>query len=153
MSLVKKITAKQARVGVIGLGYVGLPLVIEFCRAGFTVTGFDVDEKKIASLRRRESYIRHIDSSLLKKEINGNFTPTTDFKCLAEVDCILICVPTPLDRNREPDMRYVFNTTQAIAKYLRPGQLVVLESTTYPGTTDGDMRKILEADGMKAGRE
>ena len=153
MSLVEKITAKQAHIGVIGLGYVGLPLVIEFCRAGFTVTGFDVDEKKVAALRRRESYIRHIDSSLLKKEINGNFTPTTDFKCLAEVDCILICVPTPLDRNREPDMRYVFNTTRVIAKYLRPGQLIVLESTTYPGTTDGDMRKILEADGMKAGRD
>ena len=153
MSLVEKIIAKKARVGVIGLGYVGLPLVIEFCRAGFTVTGFDVDEKKVASLRRRESYIRHIDSSLLKKEINGNFTPTTDFKSLAEVDCILICVPTPLDRNREPDMRYVFNTTRVIAKYLRPGQLVVLESTTYPGTTDCDMRKILEADGLKAGRD
>jgi UDP-N-acetyl-D-glucosamine dehydrogenase len=153
MSLVEKIIAKKARVGVIGLGYVGLPLVIEFCRAGFTVTGFDVDEKKVASLRKRESYIRHIDSSLLEKEINGNFTPTTDFKSLGEVDCILICVPTPLDRNREPDMRYVFNTTRAIAKTLRPGQLVVLESTTYPGTTDGDMRKILEADGLKAGRD
>src|SRR5512147_1776250 len=111
MSLVEKITAKKARVGVIGLGYVGLPLVIEFCRAGFTVNGFDVDEKKIAALRRKESYIRHIDSSLLKKEINGNFKATSDFALLAETDCIIICVPTPLDRNREPDMRYVFNTT------------------------------------------
>ena len=110
-------------------------------------------KRRSRALRRRESYIRHIDSALLAKEINGNFTPTTDFKCLAEVDCILICVPTPLDRNREPDMRYVFNTTRVIAKYLRPGQLIVLESTTYPGTTDGDMRKILEADGMKAGRD
>jgi len=130
MTLLEKIASKNARVGVIGLGYVGLPLVIEFCRAGFTVTGFDVDEKKIAALRRRESYIRHIDSSLLAREINGNFTPTSDFERLAEVDCILICVPTPLNRNREPDMRYVFNTGRTIARHLRRGQLVVLESTT-----------------------
>ena len=151
MTLLEKIASKHARVGVIGLGYVGLPLVIEFCRAGFTVTGFDVDEKKIAALRRRESYIRHIDSSRLAGEINGRFTPTSDFSRLAEVDCILICVPTPLNRNREPDMRYVFNTGRTIARHLRAGQLVVLESTTYPGTTDGDLRGILEASGLKAG--
>src|SRR5512145_2698966 len=99
MTLIERIGSRKAKVGVIGLGYVGLPLVIEFCRAGFTVTGFDVEEKKIAARRKRESYIRHIDSSVLEKEINGNFTPTTDFKALAEMDCILICVPTPLDRN------------------------------------------------------
>ena len=153
MSLIEKINARQARVGVIGLGYVGLPLVIEFCRAGFTVTGFDVDETKVAALRRRESYIRHIDSSVLQKEINGNFTPTSDFDLLAGVDCILICVPTPLNRNREPDMRYVFNTGRTIARRLRRGHLVVLESTTYPGTTDGDLREILEASGLKAGAD
>jgi len=151
MKLLEKINSRKARVGVIGLGYVGLPLVIEFCRAGFAVTGFDVDEKKIAALRRRESYIRHIDSSRLAGEINGRFTPTSDFSRLAEVDCILICVPTPLNRNREPDMRYVFNTGRTIARHLRAGQLVVLESTTYPGTTDGDLREILEASGLKAG--
>jgi len=153
MTLLEKVTSRQARVGVIGLGYVGLPLVIEFCRAGFTVTGFDVDEKKVAALRRRESYIRHIDSSLLRKEINGNFTPTSDFDLLSQMDCILICVPTPLNRNREPDMRYVFNTGRTIARRLRKGQLVVLESTTYPGTTDGDLREILEASGLKAGED
>jgi len=153
MPLIDKINAKHARVGVIGLGYVGLPLVIEFCRAGFQVTGFDVDEKKIEALRRRESYIRHIDASVLRKEINGNFTPTSDFGLLARVDCILICVPTPLNRNREPDMRYVFNTGRTIARHLRRGQLVILESTTYPGTTDGDLQEILEASGLKAGED
>ncbi len=151
MSLLEKISSRKARVGVIGLGYVGLPLVIEFCRAGFTVTGFDVDEKKVAALRRRESYIRHIDSSLLRNEINGNFIPTSEFGLLSQVDCILICVPTPLNRNREPDMRYVFNTGRTIARHLRKGQLVILESTTYPGTTDGDLREILETSGLKAG--
>jgi UDP-N-acetyl-D-glucosamine dehydrogenase len=151
MSLLEKIQSKQARVGVIGLGYVGLPLVIEFCRAGFKVTGFDLDEKKVEMLRKGESYIRHIDSSILKNEVNGRFSATADCSRLAETDCILICVPTPLNRNREPDMRFVFNTGRTIAQYLRKGQLVILESTTYPGTTDEDLRQILETSGLKAG--
>jgi UDP-N-acetyl-D-glucosamine dehydrogenase len=95
MSLLERIQSKQARVGVIGLGYVGLPLVIEFCRAGFTVTGFDVDERKVEMLKRGESYIRHIDSSILARELNSRFTATADCALLAQMDCILICVPTP----------------------------------------------------------
>ncbi len=153
MPLIDKIKDKTAKIGVIGLGYVGLPLVIEFCRAGFDVSGFDVDERKISMLLQGKSYIRHIDSAVLAKDLKERFRPTTDFSALRERDCIIVCVPTPLNANREPDMRFVFDTTRTIAKYLRPGQLIVLESTTYPGTTDGDMRAILEADGLKAGAD
>ena len=150
MSLVEKINRKQARVGIIGLGYVGLPLVIEFCRAGFPVTGFDVDPEKTAMLSRGESYIKHIASGRIRPFAHL-LVATTNFSKLADMDCIIICVPTPLNRNREPDMSYVFNTTKTIAKYLRKGQLVALESTTYPGTTDEDMKAILEDTGLSAG--
>jgi UDP-N-acetyl-D-glucosamine dehydrogenase len=153
MPLISKIKDKTATIGVIGLGYVGLPLVIEFCRAGFSVTGFDVDEQKVSLLRQGKSYIRHIDPPILANEFAERFRPTTDFSFLQDMDCIIVCVPTPLNRNREPDMQYVFTTTQMIAKYLRQGQLIVLESTTYPGTTDGEMREILEATGLKAGMD
>ena len=161
MDLIKRIIDKEAKIGVIGLGYVGLPLVIEFCRAGFHVTGFDVDGEKITMLRDGKSYIRHIDASRLAKgsglRADGTaeliFTPTNDFSLLTDVDCILMCVPTPLNRYREPDMSYVFNTARMVAKYLRKGKLVVLESTTYPGTTDEDMRAILEESGLKAGED
>ncbi|NPU84670.1 MAG: nucleotide sugar dehydrogenase [Syntrophaceae bacterium] len=144
---------KTATIGVIGLGYVGLPLVIEFCRAGFNVMGFDVDEQKISMLRQGKSYIKHINPAILVRDFGDRFRPTSDFSLLRDMDCILVCVPTPLNRNREPDMQYVFNTTRTIATYLRRGQLIVLESTTYPGTTDGDMRKILETTGLKAGED
>ena len=152
MTLLQMINEKKARIGVIGLGYVGLPLVIEFCKAGFRVTGFDVDPKKVDSLKKGKSYIKHIPASRLALTASL-FTPTNDFARLSAMDCIVICVPTPLSRNREPDMSYVFNTTDMIAKYLKKGQLVVLESTTYPGTTDGDMRAILEKTGLKAGKD
>lgn len=154
MDLIKKIKTKKAKIGIIGLGYVGLPLVIEFIRAGFNVTGFDNDPEKIKLLRHGKSYIRHIDISSIAKNRDANtFTPTSDFSLLADVDCIIICVPTPLNINREPDMTYIFNTSDIIARYLHKGQLVVLESTTYPGTTDGDMKKILEKTGLKAGKD
>ena len=153
MKLLDKLNHKSARLGVIGLGYVGLPLVIEFCKAGFKVTGFDNDYKKVASLKQGKSYIKHIELSSISKELSANFIPTTDFSKLSDVDCIIICVPTPLNENREPDMTYVFNTTETIAKHLRKGQLIILESTTYPGTTDEDMRTILERTGLKAGKD
>lgn len=153
MNLLTKINSKSAKIGVIGMGYVGLPLVIEFCRGGFPVTGFDIDVQKISLLREGKSYIRHIDSSILKNEISGKFHPTDDFALLSEMDCILICVPTPINKNREPDMRYVFDTAKKIAEFLRKDQLIVLESTTYPGTTDQDMRAILEKTGLKAGKD
>lgn len=153
MNLLAKIDSKSARIGVLGLGYVGLPLVIEFCRAGFSVCGFDLDETKVNMLTAGESYIRHIDLNVVQNELKGRFVATADFSKLADMDCIIICVPTPLNKNREPDMRYVFNTAQTIGKYLREGQLVVLESTTYPGTTDQDVRAILEESGLCAGRD
>lgn len=152
MDLIAKIESRSARVGVIGLGYVGLPLVIEFCKAGFVVAGFDVDGKKVETLKQGKSYIKHIDSTLLAPHAS-RFTPTSDFSLLSEMDCIVICVPTPLNRNREPEMTYVFNTAKTIAGRLRKGQLIVLESTTYPGTTDEDMRNILEEKGLKAGED
>lgn len=134
--LLAKIKSKQAVVGVMGLGYVGLPLVREFCSSGFKVVGFDVDERKIRALRTGKTYIKHLPAeyfhALIKK---GRFSPTTDMARLGEADAVLICVPTPLDKMRDPDLFYVEATTDAIARTLRPGQLVVLESTTYPGTT------------------
>lgn len=152
MNLIEKITTRTAIVGVIGLGYVGLPLVIEFCNAGFRVIGFDIDEEKVKILSQGGSYIRHIPKERIQQCLDA-FTPTTDFSRISEVDCIIICVPTPLNKYREPDMTYVFETGRVIARYLRPGQLVVLESTTYPGTTDEDLRRILEESGFIAGRD
>ena len=151
MTLENKITARTAKIGVIGLGYVGLPLVIAFCKAGFKVTGFDVDEEKVTMLSYGRSYIRHIDLNALDEDTLQRFTPTSDFALLRDMDCIIVCVPTPLNKYREPDMSYVFKTTESIAEHLQEGQLVVLESTTYPGTTDGEMREILERAGLKAG--
>ncbi len=154
MDLLKKIKNRSAVVGVIGLGYVGLPMIIEFGKAKFEVIGFDLDEKKVKKLNEGRSYIKHIPSEevkLLKK--NGNFKATADFSLLKDVDCIIVCVPTPLTRHMEPDLSYVLNTTETIAKHLKKGKLIVLVSTTYPGTTDEDMRSILEATGMKAGQD
>ena len=147
---VSRIRSKDARIGVIGLGYVGLPLVFEFCRSGFHVTGFDIDADKVRLLKEGRSYIEHIDASHIR-ECSKSFIATTDFSGLAEMDCIIICVPTPLNKYREPDLSYVFNTTETIARYLRKGHLISLESTTYPGTTDEDMRTILERSGLRAG--
>ncbi|MDQ7786916.1 MAG: nucleotide sugar dehydrogenase [Thermodesulfovibrionales bacterium] len=152
MDLMQKIKTKDARIGIIGLGYVGLPLSLAFCRAGFQVSGFDVDQRKVELLREGRSYIKHIPAARIKEQ-RGCFTPTADFSLLQKMDCIILCVPTPLDKNREPDMTYVFKTTETVAQYLRKGQLVVLESTTYPGTTDEDMRAILERKGLRAGKD
>lgn len=152
--LLQDIDKRTASVGVIGLGYVGLPLVIEFIGAGFRVRGFDLDEKKIRLLKQGKSYIKHIQSEkILSMNKTGRFLPVADFSKIKETDCIIICVPTPLNEYREPDISYVINTTETIARYLRPGHLISLESTTYPGTTDEDMRPILEKKGLKAGHD
>lgn len=152
MELIDKIVSREARIGIIGLGYVGLPLVIAFSEAGFLVNGFDVDPEKVSRLQRGESYIKHIPASRIERCL-GSFTPTTDFSLLSQTDCIIICVPTPLSKHREPNMSFVHDTARSIAANLRPGQLIVLESTTYPGTTDDDVRAILEATGLAAGRD
>jgi UDP-N-acetyl-D-glucosamine dehydrogenase len=152
--LERKIKNKTARVGVIGLGYVGLPLVKAFLRAGFRVTGFDIDQRKIQFLNKGRSYIRHISTAELKRFLSRRtFTATGDFRRLRNMEAIIICVPTPLDHHRNPDLSYVLNTTRAISRQLARGQLVVLESTTYPGTTEEDMLPILEESGLRAGRD
>lgn len=141
-------------VGIYGLGYVGLPLVFAFVDKGFQVLGFDIDEKKIDALRAGKSYMKHIpDSAVSDVNASGLFTPTSDFSRSGEADALLLCVPTPLTPQREPDMTYIESTARAIAPYLRKGQMVVLESTTYPGTTDELLRGILEDTGLKAGAD
>jgi UDP-N-acetyl-D-glucosamine dehydrogenase len=150
--LYRRYAGRAATVGVIGLGYVGLPLVGAIAGAGFGVVGFDVDAEKVAMLNAGRSYIRHIpDASIAALVTGGRFRAVTDFAALGQVDAVLICVPTPLTRHREPDLSYISGTTEAIAPYLRRGQLIVLESTTYPGTTREVMLPILERGGLKSG--
>ncbi len=145
---------RKASVGIIGLGYVGLPLAIAFHGAGFVVRGFDVDSKKVPLLKAGKSYLRHIPSKEIRAmAASGRFVPTDDFSLIKDTDCVCICVPTPLSRFREPDLSYVIKTAETIARFLRPGHLIVLESTTYPGTTEEDVRPILERTGLKAGRD
>jgi UDP-N-acetyl-D-glucosamine dehydrogenase len=152
--LMCKIADHKALVGIIGLGYVGLPLVREFCAAGFKVVGFDVDPRKVSMLKAGRTYIRHLPAKQFQRLIKERrFTPTTDMKRLGRPDALLICVPTPLDKMREPDVSFVVNTTKQIARSLRRGQLVTLESTTYPGTTREVMLPLLEATGLKLERD
>ncbi len=152
--LLAKIEGKSARVGVIGLGYVGLPLALLFEERGFPVMGFDVDPRKPEALARGESYIRHIGKERVADAFKrGRIQATTSFDRLAECDAILVCVPTPLGRHREPDLSYVRSTADEVAKRLRPGQLVVLESTTYPGTTREELLPRFEARGLACGRD
>lgn len=152
--LAKRIADRSARVAVIGLGYVGLPLVELFTRSGFTVLGLDIDPAKIDRLRRGESYIGHIGSERIKHLVeSGRFHPSADYDELRSADAVLICVPTPLGTYREPDLGPVIKTGEAIATRLQKGQLIVLESTTYPGTTRDVLRPELEASGLVAGRD
>lgn len=152
--LLQKIQQKQAKVGVIGLGYVGLPLLRAFIRAGYSAIGFDIDETKVKKLNAGESYIGHIPSQWIQEWIaTERFEATSDMSRLREPDAILICVPTPLNESRDPDLQYIEGTTHAIARVLRRDQLVVLESTTYPGTTRQVMLPVLEATGLKVGQD
>jgi UDP-N-acetyl-D-glucosamine dehydrogenase len=152
--LLKRLSARQAVVGVLGLGYVGLPLVRAFSRGGLRCVGFDVDPKKIEKLLAGHSYIKHIPSSMIRELLGkGHFDATTDFSRLRECDALIICVPTPLTKSRDPDMTYVVKTAEEIAKHLKKGQLVVLESTTYPGTTREVVLPVLEKSGLHAGRD
>ena len=145
---------QTARVGVVGLGYVGLPLLRAFIRAGFSAIGFDVDETKVQKLNAGQSYIGHIPSQWIREWIEmRRFEATADMGRLNEPDAILICVPTPLNESRDPDLQYIEGTTAAIARVLRPDQLVVLESTTYPGTTREVMLPVLEKTGLKCGQD
>jgi len=153
-SLSQAIADRSARVGVIGLGYVGLPLALLFEEAGFSVTGFDVDPAKTEALARGESYIRHIGKERVAQAFSrGRIEATSDFDRLSACDAIIVCVPTPLGRHREPDLSFIRTTAEAIARRLRKGQLVVLESTTYPGTTREELLPRFEARGLLAGRD
>lgn len=140
------------KIGIIGLGYVGLPLSLQFARSGVEVTGLDVDDKKVVALMGGRSYIEHIPAAAIQEQVNaGRFRATTDFSAIKQLDAVIICVPTPLNKNREPDISYIIKSGEAILPHVHKGLLVVLESTTYPGTTDEDLRAVLERSGMKAG--
>jgi len=150
--LERRFLDRTARIGVVGLGYVGLPLAEAFAREGFSVTGFDIDEAKARLLNEGKTYIRHIPDARVAAIVDsGKFRATTDFADTADMDAILICVPTPLTRFREPDLKFVISTGEAIAPNLRAGQLIVLESTTWPGTTTEVLKPILEAGGLHSG--
>jgi UDP-N-acetyl-D-glucosamine dehydrogenase len=155
MNLVEKIKQNNFKVGIIGLGYVGLPLALEFSIKNIRVIGFDMDIQKVKKINKeKKSYIKHIPSEKIKTAVNKKtFFATTDFSRIKEVDVVIICVPTPLNANREPDLSYVINSSKEIAKYLKKGQLISLESTTYPGTTDEDILGILEKTGLKVGKD
>ncbi|ABQ25868.1 nucleotide sugar dehydrogenase [Geotalea uraniireducens] len=152
--LLSRIKDKTAVVGIIGLGYVGLPLMLRFVEEGYRVLGFDIDQSKIDKLQQGQSYIRHIPAKPIAAAVtNGLFDGTTDFSRTAEADALFICVPTPLNRYREPDLTFVLNSTDAIVPHLRPGQLVSLESTTYPGTTNEELLPRLESRGLNVGKD
>lgn len=149
--LLNRISTRTAQVGVIGLGYVGLPLAVAIARAGFPVSGFDIEAQKVESLNSGQSYIEAVTSTALAGQVaSGRFRATADFAELAVCDVIIVCVPTPLTKHREPDLSFVRNTAGTIAKHLRLGQLIVLESTTYPGTTDDVIKPILEETGLQS---
>ena len=153
-ALIQKLERAEAAIGVIGLGYVGIPLALAGCAAGHRVIGFDVDARKVELVNRSESYIKHIKAEDLTASVaNGRLLATTDFSKLATVDVILICVPTPLTRHREPDLQYVESTARTIAQNLRRGQLIILESTTYPGTTTEILKPIFEATGLQSDKD
>jgi UDP-N-acetyl-D-glucosamine dehydrogenase len=143
------------KTAIVGLGYVGLPLSLQFARSGVTVLGLDVDAAKVDALHQGKSYIKHIPSEAVAEVVKaGTFSASTDFSRIREANAVIICVPTPLNKNREPDISFILDTGRSIARHLRKGTLVVLESTTYPGTTDEDLRAVLEiGSGLEAGRD
>jgi UDP-N-acetyl-D-glucosamine dehydrogenase len=154
MDLLTKIKRHEAKIGVIGMGYVGLPLLLEFVKENFPTIGFDIDPTKVKELNAGKSYIKHIPSIKIKEAVDkGKFKATADFSSLKEVDCILVCVPTPLGKHREPDVSYITSTSETIVQFLRKGHLIVLESSTFPGTTEGVMRPILEKGGLSAHKD
>lgn len=151
--LVQKLKSKKANIGIVGLGYVGLPLALRYADEGFKVVGFDIDNAKVAMIGEGKSYIEHIPSTGIAKAVSAGFFATTDFTRIRDVDAIILCVPTPLNKYREPDLSFVLNTTDSIVPHLRKGQVVSLESTTYPGTTDEELKPRVESGGLKVGED
>jgi len=153
IELSEKINSKKSIIGVIGLGYVGLPLCIRFSEVGFQVLGFDIDESKIEYLKNGKSFINHISNEVISRVISNSFEPTTDFSRIQECDAIIVCVPTPLNKHREPDLNYILETIDSIKSHIKPGTIFSLESTTYPGTTKEVVMPIFEESGFKIGKD
>lgn len=152
--LLSKIEGKTATVGIIGLGYVGLPLAVEIAKAGYKTIGFDVQEQKVEQVNRAHNYIGDVVDTALEDVVkSGRLSATSDFSFISSVDCVAICVPTPLDKYQQPDISYVKSSTESVAEYLHEGMLVILESTTYPGTTEELLKPILEAKGLVCGKD
>lgn len=151
--LVRKFRDKKSVIGIVGLGYVGLPLALRYTEEGYTVLGFDIDQNKITKIAKGESYIEHIPSDRIATAVQTHFSATSDFKRIPEVDAIILAVPTPLNKYREPDLSYVLDTTDSLVPYMRKGQVLSLESTTYPGTTDEELKPRLEKKGFIVGQD
>ena len=152
--LIEKLNNKSAVIGIVGLGYVGLPLMLRFVEVGYKVLGIDIDEAKVSQLNEGRSYIEHISSEKITKAVkSGRFEATSDFSYGAKADALILCVPTPLNKYREPDLSFVLNTTDALVPFLRSGQVVSLESTTYPGTTDEELKPRIESNGLQVGKD
>ena len=152
-SLIAKLQDKSARIGIIGLGYVGLPLGLRFSEAGYKVIGFDIDPDKTGQLNQGQSYIRHFGDEKIKAAIETGFEASTDFSRASEAEALIICVPTPLKEHREPDLSFVTNTMDSLLPYLKEGQMISLESTTYPGTTEEELKPRIESTGLKVGED
>jgi UDP-N-acetyl-D-glucosamine dehydrogenase len=153
-ALSERIEKRSARLGVIGLGYVGLPLAVEFAKAGFRVAGIDIDSKRVSELKRGRSYIQDVPTAEVRELVrSGRFKPTTDFSVLRHLDAVNVCVPTPLSKQRDPDVSYIVAAANEVARHLHKGMLIILESTTYPGTTDELILPLLQETGMKVGRD
>ncbi|UVF18367.1 nucleotide sugar dehydrogenase [Microvirga terrae] len=152
-TLLKKLNDKTAVIGIVGLGYVGLPLSLRYAEVGYRVVGFDIDQSKVEVLKQGRTYIEHIGSEGIAKAIRNGFEPTSDLSRAREVDALILCVPTPLNKYREPDLSFVLNTVDALVPHLRAGQVMSLESTTYPGTTEEELRPRLEKAGFTVGED
>lgn len=151
--LLEELDKKSATIGIVGLGYVGLPLMLRYMEVGYKVVGFDVDAEKVEKLKNGKTYIKHISDESIASSIDKGFEPTTDFGRASDVDALIICVPTPLNKYREPDLSFVVETVKSLAPYLRAGQVMSLESTTYPGTTEEELLPRIEATGRKVGED
>ncbi|EHR04619.1 nucleotide sugar dehydrogenase [Bradyrhizobium sp. WSM471] len=153
MQLIERLRSKRAVIGIVGLGYVGLPLALRFCEVGYKVIGLDIDPTKIDILARGESYIEHIEPQRITNVIGRYFEPTSEFAQASRVDALILCVPTPLNKYREPDLSFVIGTIEGLLPFLHPGMIVSLESTTYPGTTDEELKPRIEQQGLVVGQD
>ncbi|HTW91828.1 MAG TPA: nucleotide sugar dehydrogenase [bacterium] len=151
--LIKRLNVKQSVIGIVGLGYVGLPLMLRYQEVGYRVLGLDIDQTKVERLNKGETYIAHIKAEAIKAARAGGFEATTDFARAGEPDALILCVPTPLDRHLEPDLSFVINTVDSLVPHLRPGQVMSLESTTWPGTTDEELKPRIESRGFEVGKD